>query len=156
MLLCVVLVLILPCMIVLVFQKNGKVLISGVEQTERYLPGILYQTIGSEMHIETLKAQAVLIRSNLIKALQEQTVTYEQLQEIYSLADQKFKEEDSVFYERLVRACQETEGEVVLYNGEICYCPYFYVSNGTTRDAFSFFQDGSYPYLVAEIGRAHV
>ena len=149
MLLCIVLVLILPCLIVLIFQKNGKVLIMGVEQTERYLPGILYQTIGSEMHVETLKAQAVITRSNLIKALQEQTITYQQLQDTYSLAEKKLKEEDSVFYERLVRACQETEGEVLFYNEEICYCPYFYVSNGTTRDAFSFFQDGRYPYIVA-------
>lgn len=148
-LLCVVLFVILPCVIVLLFQKSISMLFYGMEKTERYLPGILYDITDSEMHIETLKAQAVLVRSNVIKAIQEGKVTYKELYEKYSLTDRKMEEQDMEFYDRLVRACRETEGEVVVYNSEICYCPFFYSSCGTTRDAFSFFQDDSYPYLVA-------
>lgn len=139
----------LPCLILVVFQKNIKQLFYGMEQTERYLPGILYDVAEAGMHIETLKAQAVLVRSNLIKALQEGKVTYENLQKKYSLLNRKMDSEEEVFYQRVVRACKETEGEVVIYNSEICYCPFFYSSSGITRDAFSFFQDDSYPYLVA-------
>lgn len=148
-LLFVLLFLIVPCLVICFFQKNWKILILGTERIERYLPAMMYEEISFDMHIETLKAQAVMMRSNLIKELDEGKITYQELQAEYSLADRKLKEEDQTYYERLVRACKATEGEVVFYGDEICYCPYFYASSGVTRDAFSFFQDGRYPYVVA-------
>lgn len=148
-LLFVLLFLILPCILICIFQKNWKILILGTERIEQYLPAMMYENIGNEMHIETLKAQAVIMRSNLIKKLDEGKTTYQELQAEYSLADRRFKEEDQNYYDRLVRACKETEGEVVFYEEELCYCPYFYASSGVTRDAFSFFGDDRYPYVVA-------
>lgn len=144
-----ILFLLLPCILVWLIQKDGKIILEGTKQIERYLPAVLYKTISSQMHIETLKAQAVILRSNITLALEEGTVTYAELQDRCSMMGRKWTEEEKDFYKRLVRACQDTEGEVVVYEGKICYCPYFYISSGITRDAFSFFQDDSYPYIVS-------
>ena len=139
----------LPCTVASLFQRDVSFLLQRTNSAEKYLPAILYKSIDSEMHTETLKAQAVLVRSNLIKALEENQVTYKELQEEYSLIEETMDVENLSIYENLVWICQETEGEVVKYNSKVCFCPFFYSSNGTTREAFSFFEDGSYPYLVA-------
>ncbi len=148
-LLYIVLFFLLPCAVIVLFQKDKKTLLTKMENVELYLPGILYDIIDSEMCLETLKAQAVIIRSNIIYALEEEKITYEELQEEYSAIEKNMEIEDMDFYNRLVLVCQETEGEAVLYDSNVCYCPYFYSSNGITRDAFSFFEDGSYPYVIA-------
>lgn len=144
-----ILFLLLPSVLVCIFEKNGKILISKKGQLEKYLPAAMYKTIDDQMHIETLKAQAVILRSNMARALQEGKITYKELGEVYSLLQQKWTEEDKVFYKRLVKACGDTEGQVAVYDNKICYCPYFYTSCGVTRDAFAFFQDDSYPYIVS-------
>ena len=138
----------LPVIVTVLFQRNVKALFYGPEKIERYLPGILYAVTNEEMHMETLKAMAVLVRSNVVNALENETVTYEDLQTRYSLATASDKRDNQAFYESLVQACEETKGEVVCYNDKICKCPFFYSSNGTTRDAYTFFGDDSYPYLV--------
>lgn len=139
----------LPCVLIILFQKDKNSLFTKMESVERYLPGVLYEVIDSEMQLETLKAQAVIIRSNIIYALEKEKITYEELQKEYSVIEKNMEIEDVDFYDRLIMACQETEGEAVLYDSKVCYCPYFYSSNGVTRDAFSFFEDGSYPYVIA-------
>lgn len=144
-----VLFVLIPCVVTLVFQKDGKLLLHGTDRIEQYLPAMMYKTIGSQMHIETLKAQAVIVRSNMVMELQQGKTTYEELRKQYSVINKKRNADNDTFYKRLVKACKDTEGEVAVYNEKICYCPYFYTSSGITRDAFSFFKDDSYPYVVS-------
>lgn len=142
--------LVLPGVIMFLFQKNTRQLLDGEENLEWYLPGMLYEVTTPEMDTETLKAQAVIMRSNLNRSLADGEAAYDEIREKYSVIGRKQETASKDFYHRLVNACEKTKGEVVTYEGEICYCPFFYASNGTTREAFSFFEDGSYPYLIAK------
>ena len=144
-----VLLFVLPGITAILFQKNVRFLWEDTQNVERYLPGMLFRVIGEEMEEETLKAQAVILRSNLMISLQEKTVTYADLREQCSLIKTDMAKEDLAFYKKLEEISKETEGEVITYEGNVCYCPFFYASSGTTREAFAFFEDGSYPYLIA-------
>lgn len=139
----------LPVICVFVFQKDKKITWDGQELAESCLPGLLYEVTSDKMHFETIKAMAVLVRTNTQYELEHQMITYDMLKSQHELSVRYLKEKEIAFYETLVRACEETEGEMVFYEDELCRCPYFYSSSGVTRDAYEIFQNDSYPYLTA-------
>lgn len=135
-----------PIMVSIIFRNDMSLLKDKHMKIEQYLPYLLYEAIEKDMHIETLKAQAVILRTNMLKNESNDSINFD-IEKRVSLS--KLTENDRNYFERFERACKETEGEVVIYDSKLCKCPYFFCSNGLTRDSFSFFQDTRYPHVVS-------
>ena len=86
---------------------------------------------------EALKAQAILLRTELWTMIEDEETIY---CNITQKADTKIQEE----YETAVH---ETDGIILTYQGEPMKAAYFAVSNGQTRDAGQVWGSDSYPYL---------
>ena len=99
------------------------------------------------------KAQLVLVRTNLLRKIQEagedHTISEAQLSEVYmepELQRRKFGSEFETFWERLIKAGEDTEGWILTFEGEPVEAAYHLVSSGRTRMG-SEVLDGEYPYL---------
>ena len=113
---------------------------------ENILPIILSEQISPEYRIETLEAQAVIARSNLMRKLQEQADTGSILCEICNNIKQngwvwKIPEE---CYETAVK---NTQDQILTVDGELKLVPYHEISAGETRDGEEAFHDSQYAYL---------
>ena len=113
---------------------------------ENILPIILSEQISPEYQIETIEAQAVIARSNLMRKLQEQADTGSILCEICNNIKQngwvwKIPEE---CYETAVK---NTQGQILTVEGELKLVPYHEISAGETRDGEEAFHDSQYAYL---------
>lgn len=117
---------------------------------EEYCIGILAREIPVEYKKEALKAQAILVRTEVYARLQEtgrETVledsfwTREQMEEAWGAV------KSSSNYAKLERAWQDTEGQIVIYNKKPAKTSFFRLSNGSTRDGKEVLGDGKYPYL---------
>lgn len=142
-------ILFLPLLLALLIQGKAYISFTEKEELEIYLPFLMAETLEEDSHMETMKAWAVLMRSNVTKALDEGSVSLSDLRSQYVNDAADMGEEYEQFYEKLVSACRATEGEMVFFEGEVCYCPYFQVSNGVTRDPFENFSENVYPYLMS-------
>jgi len=140
---------VIPVSISCIFQNDIAVVRDKHMKIERYLPYLLYETIDKNMHIETLKAQAVILRTNLLKDVEVISDNIDVSVPMYTFSIKEIREEDREYFKRFQRACAETEGKAILYGSKLCKCPYYFCSSGLTRDAFSFFQDTRYPHVIA-------
>lgn len=102
---------------------------------EIYTADLLSRTMGEEYEMEALKAQAVLIRTNLISQSDKEIAA----------ADEQYgnKNVPQEYY----RAVSETRGIYLEYEGKPAYGAYFFVSNGKTRSAKEVLKTDEYPYL---------
>ncbi len=91
---------------------------------------------------EALKAQAVLLRTEVYKSLKEnrESMQTETMTGQAELMDSEHKM-------RYQRAVQETDGIILAYQGEPIQAAYFALSSGKTRDAAELWGNDSYPYL---------
>ena len=116
---------------------------------EIILPIILKEQISSDYEEETLKAQAVIARSNLFRKLKNKNgmeKEYKKLQEknsekwnICIFMDKKEK--------KFEEAVKSTEGQILTFNGEVKLVPYHEISAGQTRNGEIAFHDSEYAYL---------
>lgn len=162
---CYLLIIILLPYIVTVFL-NGPVVVSStnveksmvcvktengqVDMTiEDYGIGILAREIPLSYEADAIKVQAILVRTKIYrsieengseKPLEEEFWTKSQMEEAWGLA--KF----SVNYNKLESAWRDTQGQVLMYENELAYTPFFSLSNGSTRDANEVLGE-EYPYL---------
>lgn len=127
---------------------NGPEVVSVNKTTdmENILPIILSEQISPEYQIETIEAQAVIARSNLMRKLQEQADTGSILCEICNNIKQngwvwKIPEE---CYETAVK---NTQDQILTVDGELKLVPYHEISAGETRDGEEAFHDSQYAYL---------
>lgn len=115
----------------------------------RKLEIIMPQEGGSDMQyeIEALKAQAVLLRTELWRlfvlsgdsvVIQDDVTMYNQNETIS--ADEK------TLYEKAVR---ETDGIFLAYDGQPVKAAFFPVSSGQTRNAKEVWENSEYPYLIS-------
>ena len=116
---------------------------------EEYLVYKLESVMPDSYEHEALKAQAVLLRTEAMRAVQEQgderlRVTGDGLEKWYETDGQA---EDELLPYR--QAIEETEGLYLCYRGEPIQASYFKVSNGQTRDAAQVWQTKKYPYLTS-------
>lgn len=114
---------------------------------EEYLVYKLAEIMPENYEPEALKAQAVLVRTEIVRARQDQgdgrlCVSGEELEKWYA-ADAGARETLSVYE----TAAEETEGLYLSYEGAPAQAPYFRVSNGRTRDAAEVWQTAEFPYL---------
>ncbi|MGN0341252.1 MAG: SpoIID/LytB domain-containing protein [Roseburia sp.] len=96
--------------------------------------GILAREMPADYEEEALKAQAILVRTNYQYALEqgnepEQGLDTLQMQELFG------RESYADYYGKLESCVKQTEGLVLLYQGELVQCPFCAVSSGYTRAA---------------------
>lgn len=113
---------------------------------EEYLTCKLSSVMPEDYEKEALKAQAVLLRTELIQALREQEddhllLSGEGLEKWYE-ADLESEE-----FQAYRQAVEETDGLYLCYQGEAIQASYFQVSNGRTRTADEVWETGRRPYL---------
>lgn len=102
---------------------------------ELYVADCLARTMPEDFEMEALKAQAVLLRTNLIP----------EEGRIRVIVDEEYgKQEIPVRY---LRAVAETAGVYLEYEGKPVYGVYFKVSNGSTRNGREILNTEEYPYL---------
>lgn len=116
---------------------------------EEYLIYKLESVMPGTYEREALKAQAVLIRTEVVRAMQEQggdslQVSGDGLEKWYE-ADGEMQEELKPYAE----AVEETDGLYLCYRGEPIQASYFKISNGQTRDAAKVWETEKFPYLTS-------
>lgn len=117
---------------------------------EEYCIGMLAKEISVNYEEEALKAQAVIVRTSVYKKIEEegnQTVMQERFR---TKADMKKQWGSSAFqknYKKIEQAWKDTDGQVVMYNGQLAMVPFHQLSNGKTRIGKEALGSDDYPYL---------
>ena len=116
---------------------------------EDYCIGIIAKEVLPEYEKEMLKAQAVLVRTDVYRrseqegsdtVLNEPFWTQKQMEKAWGVT--KY----SRYYNKLRNAWRDTEGQVLMYEGKLAKTPFFRLSNGSTRDGKEVLGE-EYPYL---------
>lgn len=131
--------LLIPYLAAIMFQGAEIALVNRIPDVEDCLPVILAGEIGNDKEKETLKAQAVIARTNLYRRIQKG----ESLYDIMKKSGQN-TQEASKDYEDAVK---ETENIVLSWKGELKLLPYHEISSGKTRDGEEVFHDKEFTYL---------
>lgn len=114
--------------------KSGKVTQMSMED---YGIGIMAREIPVNYEKETLRAQAVLVRTEIYRKIEQEGSggTFEN-----SFWTQKQMEEEwgaaryFQYYNKLKNAWRDTEGQVLMYEGKLVRTPFCRLTNGSTRD----------------------
>lgn len=108
---------------------------------EEYLVGMMAVTIPAEYEPETLKAQAIILRSFCMNQMEKENgekVIYDDLLKEYYMESEQYqeiwKEDTDSYWEKIQRAVEETKGMIIVCNGDIVEPPFCRMSNGSTRD----------------------
>lgn len=115
---------------------------------EEYLVYKLEAVMPEDYEKETLKAQAVLLRTEVVQVLKEEGG--ERLQVSGGGLD-KWYGVDKAAQEKLkpyIEAVEETDGLYLSYQGEPIQASYFKLSNGRTRNAGEVWESEKCPYLA--------
>ncbi|MCM1123685.1 MAG: SpoIID/LytB domain-containing protein [Eubacterium sp.] len=115
---------------------------------EEYLVYKMESVIPEDYEKEALKAQAVLLRTEVVQVLKEEDngnlqVSGDGLKKWYGA--------DKTLWERLEpykEAVEETDGLYLSYQGEPIQASYFKLSNGQTRNAAKVWESEKCPYLA--------
>ena len=116
---------------------------------EEYCIGVLAKEMPASYSKEALKAQAVVVRTEVYRKIKEtgkETVlegefrTQKQMEDAWGAKYPKY-------YNKLVDAWNDTEGQVLFYGEELALTPFFRLSNGCTRDGKEVLGSDAYPYL---------
>ena len=116
---------------------------------EEYCIGVLAKEIPASYNQEALKAQAVLVRTDVYRKIREngkETVLSEEFWTQKQM-ENAWGAKYSKYYNRLSEAWNDTEGEVLFYGEELALTPFFRLSNGCTRDGKEVLGSDAYPYL---------
>lgn len=102
---------------------------------------------GLQYELEALKAQAVLLRTELWRLfiLNGDSVVIQDDVTIYN-RDETISMEEETLYEKAVR---ETDGIFLAYDGQPVKAAFFPVSSGQTRNARDVWENSEYPYLIS-------
>ena len=131
--------LLIPYFAVIGFQGKEIALMNRIPKAEDCLPFILSEEIDADKEKETLKAQAVIARTNLYRRLEEGESLYDILKEC-----NKSKGNAEKVYSVAVK---ETEYIVLSWEGKLKPVPYHAVSSGKTRSGEEVFRDQEFTYL---------
>ena len=114
---------------------------------EEYTPVVLSKQIPDDYEKETIKAQAVIARTNFLRRIKIEgedpgniiRENGEEKEELWSV----WKSWDPIYEE----AVQETKGQILTVGGELKLVPYHEISGGRTRDGAKAFHSEEYSYL---------
>lgn len=131
-------------------EDTGSVILENGESVsaEQYLVGILAQEIDPAMEQETLKAQAILARTWLYRAMKTEHSVSESALAIHAMTLTQMKsvwgEDEYLYYEKLYAAVVETTEQCLYYGDELAAPLFHKISAGMTRSD----QTGECPYLI--------
>lgn len=119
---------------------------------ETYLISRLPATINMDSEPETLKAQAVILRTEVMKAYYdgmetEDRDTRSKDGKKYIYMESSVSMTDGEVYEKCKSAVGGTKGMYMTYKEKPVKAPYFAISAGATRNGNEVFKSGEYPYL---------
>lgn len=108
------------------------------QKLEEYCLQVLSKEVSSDYEDEMLKVQAILVRTTIYKEIQENGVD----------AMQNSNETiDLLWLQRLKKAWDETEGQVIMYEDKLALVPFHQISCGKTRNGEEVLGSKDYPYL---------
>ncbi len=126
---------------------------SGEQETEmpieEYCIGVLAKVIPASYEKEALKAQAVLVRTEVYRKIREsgkETVLEEEFWTQKQMED-AWGNKYPKYYRKLEEAWEETEGMALHFGESLALTPFFRLSNGCTRDGKEVLGSEDYPYL---------
>lgn len=130
--------------------------VSGEAETmtlQDYLVGVLMGEMPASYPLEALKAQAVAARTYTLRRMEQGGTLSDdpavcQAYIPISQAQEKWGEDWETYLAKLRQAVQETDGQVLTYDGELIAATYFSCSGGRTESAQAVW-GGSVPYLVS-------
>lgn len=139
--------------------------IAEVEWNE-YLTGVLAKDVPADTETEALKAQAVLVRTQISRALQRSTQAEETenqksdrtgnvsdvILEIDYLSQKEMQDqwpadEYKKRYEKYRNAIEATENEVLFYNDTYAWTPFHQSNTGMSRSAEEVLGSSEFPYI---------
>lgn len=129
--------------------EKGKEEVVTMSWTD-YMTGILADEIPENFEPEAMKAQAVLIRTQLYRMAEEteddvftlNCLSREEMEKKWGIVD--FVET----YDKYIRAVTETDDYVLLYEDSYAWTPFHYSSCGRTRSAREVMGTDAYPYIA--------
>ena len=115
-----------------------------------YLAGILAKEVPPDFGEEAMKAQAVLIRTQIYrevgssedKILSMDYMTREEMKKQWG------QERASDYYEKYIRAVEQTDDTVIMYGEGYAWTPFHQSSSGMTRSAAEVMGTEEYPYVA--------
>lgn len=123
--------------------------IAEVEWTE-YLAGILAEEMPEDYGEEAMKAQAVLIRTQIYRELagSEDKILTSGYADREEFRTRWGAEEFEKIYGKYIKAVEETDDTVLMYEDGYAWTPFHQSSNGKTRSAAEVMGTDSYPYVA--------
>ena len=111
---------------------------------EDYLCSVISSEMNANSPMELLKAHAVISRSWALRAME-----HPNHEGFYVCADDHCQRYEGLLRmnERAIQAVRETEGQVLLYNDEICDCRYHKCCGGRTEVWRTCWEDIEVPYI---------
>lgn len=116
---------------------------------EDYLAGVVAKEIQPDYHMEMLKVQTILTRTNLYCKIEEKKdvvfsgeyMTKGEMEKVWG------QKKGECIYKKLKKAVSETEGKAILYKGKPASASFHKLSNGKTRNGNEVLGGENYPYL---------
>lgn len=130
---------------------NGKNAVQGADSDNAsvYLAEMLAGETDGGCEIEALKAQAVVLRTELYRTEKEKQTLLDKC-----LTQTQMKKKWGPKYEENLKKCQqaaqETKGIVLWYHETFAWAPFHQSSNGKTRDVQEVLGNADYPYITAK------
>lgn len=153
----------IPVVFTLLIQGSGESAVENLglfsstetaeyEFDEGILPGIIANEISMDTEEEAIKAQAVIARTNALRAMEKGDNLPEGLTEgemIKLWGQENFSE----YYSLLERCIEATRGIVMVHNGSLIRADFHRSSAGYTRDASDIYEKEEFPYLKSADSR---
>lgn len=130
-------------------SENGQKKIS----IEEYGMGVLASEMDASYEKEALKAQAVLIRTSIYKTIQEEGSEAVMTKKYWTRSQMRNNwgsQYYGEYYDKIKQAWKETDGQVLMCEGNLILAPYHKLSNGMTRSGNEVFSTEEYSYLTAK------
>lgn len=142
-----------------IWVVNKKIWGSQKVPLEEYLVGMVAATIPAEYEPETLKAQAIILRSyclNHLEKLEGKKVIYDEVLKEYffDVSDcyEVWGKESERYLEKIQKAVNDTKGIIIVCNGDVVEPPFCRMSNGKTRDITEYFiKQGNGEYMLSKL-----
>lgn len=140
----------LPILCTMLLSGKKFVKVSNNNKIEQLLPTMVYREIPDHYRMETICAQAVLVRSRVwyqYKKSDYDKKIYDQVLE----KNMDYERSHHLKTDKLVRcreAVQKTKGAVLSYGGNVVPGPFCKASNGWTRGGKEVFNNDEYGWLV--------
>jgi stage II sporulation protein D len=120
---------------------------------EEFIPCVLMSQLKIDSEEEALKAQAVIIRTYILKQMGDQKEIKASDLDLpyltYSGMQKSWGDNFAGNYNKLIKIVEKTGNEIIKYNDQMIIPYYHEASVGTTRNGNEVFGNEDYPYLVS-------